>query len=288
MRIKHLSKLAAIASISMAPLLAPASPSAGVAVFGQTNLFKDGSRMHFITNELNVIAPGQLIFFVNVEEKRPAFIKYMWKNPSPEMDFLLEDKYTKVPKNLRPMAHVNLASVQDFNVCSINITKGNMAVFAEERDYDKTQSMIATLMHEAVHCGHHPFVTESHPVFIELSKRYKKANPGIRHEVDDFAGKMRNVYMEVFVGAYFLANSLSPGQSQLLNEMSVWAWNKENRESEARRYLNSFRAVSDVCHQANSCPRDVKGLHEKLISTPEVLLALVRDTHAIMYVGEGF
>lgn len=283
MRIRHLTRLAAIASLSLVPVLA----EAGVAPFAQTNLFKDGSRMHFISNELNVIAPGQLIFFVNVEEKRAAFIKYMWKNPSPEMDFLLEDKYTQVPKSLRPMAHVNLASVQDFNICSINITKANMAAFADERDYDKTQSMIATLMHEAVHCGHYPFVIESSPAFIELSKRYKKANPGVRHEVDDFAGKMRNAYMEVFVGAYFLANKLSPGQSKLLDEMSGWAWSKENRESAARHYSNSFQAISEICHQDRACPRDMKGLHEKLMSTPEFLLALVRDTHAIMYVGEG-
>lgn len=284
----RLPKMAAITALAMTTFLPVKGHSTGYVEFGQSNLFNDGSRMHFITDELNVIAPGQLIFFVNVEEKRPAFIKHMWKNPSPEMDFLLADKYTKVPKNLRPMAHVNLSSVQDFNICSINITKGNMAVFADERSYDKTQSMIATLMHEAVHCGHHPYVTESHPVFMELSRRYKAANPGVRQEVDELTAKMRTVFMEVFVGAYFRANSLAPGQSQLLDEMSGWAWNKESRESAARRYSNSFQAITDVCHQAYVCPRNLKRLHEKLISTPEVLMAVVRDTHAILSVGEGF
>ncbi len=104
MRIRHLSRLAAIASLSMAPVLA----EAGVAPFAQTNLFKDGSRMHFIPNELNVIAPGQLIFFVKVEEKRAAFLKHMWKNPSPEMDCPqdmkgLHGKLTSTPEFLLAM-----------------------------------------------------------------------------------------------------------------------------------------------------------------------------------------
>lgn len=247
------------------------------------NLFKPGTIMHLVSDQLSLIAPGQLIYIVHREEGRPAFPGELKDPNRKDLEHFLSSRYefNDNQKGFYINAYVQEAVSVKNNTCLINLNPANITHTAKKFGSIETDQLILTLAHEATHCGQ---LAETFKMKERMNTAILKAKNelGLPGEKDAVYKKARVVFAEGFVGAYFLANAKSPGQSPLLDTIAHAGWMDELKQSERRGYANIFAAIIKRCEKATACPRDLKALNAELINDPAIMRAVVLDAVAIV------
>lgn len=268
----------------------PAKPKAPHR-YAQENLYKEESILHFISGQLNLIAPGQLIYIVNREGGRSAFPSEIKEPERKDLTFYLSDKYQWGGPNDDKGGHINgyvqNKLVINNNLCAININPSSIEKTANlhKTDLDKKTFMVIT--HEAIHCGQSAALHKIKSKFDAAAyKAIAEYDSG--HNPKELLKISEIVFMESFVGAYFLANAMHPGQSALLDIISKDGWADELRQSKPRGYGKSFAAIARRCANPALCPANLDELNAQLMSDPSIMRAVVLDAVAIIKASPNF
>ncbi|MWV14195.1 hypothetical protein F3I62_19005 [Pseudomonas sp. R-28-1W-6] len=259
--------------------------------FKQENLFKEDSILHFVSEQLSLIAPGQLIYLVHREEGRPAFPAELKDPDREDLRFYLSDKYRwGGPGHSEGgilNGYVQSSLVNKINLCAINLNPTNLDKSAGLRNLGVQRHRFMVITHETIHCGQ----------AAALHKMENRFNAVINRLIDeqDFVGNREKllglssiVFMESFVGAYYLTNAQQPGQSVLLDEISLDGWKSELKESKWRGYAGSFAAIAKRCAKPGDCSANLEQLNAQLSSDPAVMRAVVMDAIAITKKSPNF
>lgn len=254
------------------------------------NLYIHGSIPWMFSSELNIIAPGQLIFMIDREGRAPAFQEFM-KTPDRKdlRVFLRNGMDWDGPEHLKDgitLAYVNSGISINKNVCAINLNPKNMSRAALLKKVDADFALAHTITHEAIHCG---MAVSFEPHKERFFSGFDAIHGQIAKGVSSDAAKKKayTVFAESFVGAYFLASKNNPGQSELLDVVSGHAWNSELKESTWRGYSNTFAAIITRCKDTSKCPANTDELTSALIGDPAVMRAVVMDAIKISHAGQN-
>ncbi|MDT4857645.1 hypothetical protein FQZ97_920780 [compost metagenome] len=140
-------------------------------------------------------------------------------------------------------------------------------------------------MHEAIHCGHGVSLEK---IKGDFYKAVKTAQDDTGVKGNAILNKSSAVFLESFVGAYFLANSKNPGKSMLLDAVAEEGWRDELSKSQWRGYAMTFAAIIKRCEDAGRCSADMDELNAQLVSDPDIMRAVVLDAMAIIKKAPNF
>lgn len=243
------------------------------------NLYAEGTLVHQMVDELNVIAPGMTIYIHNVEDGRPSYVNqistHLEFDDDVKQDFLrayVDGKATN--------ANVNIVTAKRKNLCAINIVKSNIDLSAKKIGLKNSIKLTTTLAHEAIHCGHSKFIDTDRKYVKFAVDLYEKTHPLDSLTKSNLIDDIYTFHAESFVGAYFLANAVNPGQSEFLDLISGLSWSQEKAQSRYRGYANAFAFIEQRCSKPGECPSDLESLHKYLVSDPGYIASLVKDIHA--------
>lgn len=259
--------------------------------FPHENLFKEDSVMHVISEQLSLIAPGQLIYIVHREEGRPAFPAELKEPGRKDLAFYLGDRYQWSGPNGNKKGLLN-GYVQDKlvinnNLCAINLNPSSIKKTAELHKTDLERKTFLIITHEAIHCGQSAALHKINGTFRSAINKVitEYSTDNDQKELLEIS---KIVFLESFVGAYFLANAQHPGQSVLLDELSKEGWADELRQSTWRGYANSFAAIAKRCSNPALCPANLDELNALLVNDHDIMRAVVLDAVAIIKKAPNF
>lgn len=247
--------------------------------------------MHVISEQLSLIAPGQLIYIVHREEGRPAFPAELKDPERKDLTFYLSDQYQWSGPNDDKGGNINgyvqNKLVINNNLCAINLNPSSIGKTANLHKTDLEKKTFMVITHEAIHCGQSAALHKIKSKFDAAAlKAIAEFNSGDNSK--ELLEISEIVFMESFVGAYFLANALHPGQSALLDILSKDGWADELGQSKWRGYANSFAAIAKRCANPALCPASLDELNVQLVSDPDIMRAVVLDAVAIIKKAPNF
>lgn len=252
------------------------------------NLYAPGTIIHEITRQLNSVAPGMLFYFVNADEKRPAFAKEYMPRINEALDEYLTEKSLD-PPTTSAMAYVSMKTSYKKNICAIYLRPEQIKYFAETYDVSLTSAQIASITHESIHCAHSrvSMKASSWRAYKKLANDYLRvAGEGVVTSSTKMANIINTVHAEVFVGAYYLTQLQASEKSDLMDHIAGFGWKKEYGLSKKRGYGNSFEALAALCANLGDCSTDIATLHASMLADQNYREALLKDATAIMQKGQ--
>ncbi len=272
------------ALIALVALLVSTSEPKKTERYDQENLFKEDTVMHLLSEQLSLIAPGQMIYIIHREEQRSAFPSELKDPHRQDLDRFLDKKYSwDGPDHLKNgiiNAYVQQGISVKNNACVINVNPSNLNRSANLSKMSDQDKLVLTLAHEATHCGQAVASAKINEQFRQAIKRAQldvgeEGSPG-------FEARSRMVFAESFVGAYFLANAQNPGQSALMDTISATGWQEELKQSRWRGYANAFAAIIKRCEVATRCSAKLDELNAQLIGDPAIMQAVAMDARGLL------